>query len=60
MSTRLLSSEPWSITFAKSTRSSRADDVIQSISRSPRREINFGDTRVNQVLARFAIRLDSD
>ena len=29
--TRLLSSEPWSITFAKSTRSRGADDVIQSI-----------------------------
>jgi hypothetical protein len=50
MSTRFLSSEPWSITFAKSTRSSGADDVIQSISRSPRREINFGDTRVKHVV----------
>src|SRR6516164_10639350 len=29
--TRLLSSEPWSITFAKSARSRGADDVIQSI-----------------------------
>src|SRR5689334_11389955 len=31
--TRLLSSEPWSITFAKSTRSMGADDLIQSVSR---------------------------
>ena len=33
--TRLLSSEPCSITFAKSTRSREADEVIQSINALP-------------------------